>query len=97
MSGAWPPPALLLHLVGSLPGADHDLADPAHRLAVRRHHREGTEIVENVFGRDRLAPDAAFGEGHVLGDAGIEMMADHQHVEMLIDRIARERPGRIGG
>ena len=26
------PPALLLHFVGSLPGADDDFAEPAHRL-----------------------------------------------------------------
>src|SRR5262249_61300781 len=29
------PPALLLHLVGGLPGADDDLAESSHRLAVR--------------------------------------------------------------
>ena len=63
------PAALLLHLVGGLPGADHDLADPAHRLAVGRHHREGAHVVQDVLGGDRLLADAALGEGHVLGDA----------------------------
>ena len=29
--------------------------------------------------------DAALGEGDVLGDARVEVMADHQHVEMLVD------------
>ena len=46
-----------------------DLADAAHRLAVRRHHRERAEVVQDVLGRDRLLADAALGEGDVLGDA----------------------------
>ena len=28
---------------------------------------------------------------------GVEVMAHHQHVEMLVDGVAGERPGRIGG
>ena len=89
--------ALALHLVGRLPGADDDLADPAHRLAVARHHRERAEIVQDVLGGDRFFPDAALGEGEVLGDALVEVMADHQHVEMLVERVAGVGPGRIGG
>ena len=90
------PPALLLHLVGGLPGADDDLADPAHGLAVRRHHRQRAEVVQDVLRRDGLLADAAFGERQVLRDRRIEMVAHHQHVEMLVDGVAGERPGRIG-
>src|SRR5690606_41545512 len=57
------PATLLLHLVRRLPGADDHLAHPAHRLAVRRHHRKRAEVVQDVFGRNRLAPDAAVGKG----------------------------------
>src|SRR3546814_1888208 len=74
---------------------DH-LADPAHRLAVRRDNRERTEIVEDILGGDRLLADTAFGEGEILGDRRIEMMADHQHVEMFVDRVDRERTGGVG-
>ena len=42
------------------------LADPAHRLRVRRVHREDAEVVQHVLGGDRLGPDAALGERHVL-------------------------------
>jgi hypothetical protein len=56
--------------VRRLPGADDDLADAAHGLRVGAHHREGAEVVQDVLGGDGLAADAAFGEGHVLGDAG---------------------------
>ena len=86
---------MALHFVGGLPGADDDLADPPHRLAVRRHHAERAEIVQDVLGGDRFAADAALGKGDVLGDARIEVMAHHQHVEMFVDRVDRERPCRI--
>ena len=89
--------ALLLHLVGGLPGADDDFAEPAHGLRIRRHHRERAEVVQNVFRRDGLFADAAFGEGEIFGDRGIEMVAHHQHVEMLVDGVAGERPRRVGG
>src|SRR3546814_3903467 len=45
------------------------LANPAHGLAVRRHHREGAEIVQDVLGGNRLAADAAVGEGDVFRNA----------------------------
>ena len=51
----------------------------------RAHHADRAEVVENVFGRDRFAANAAFGERHILRQIRIEMMADHQHVEMLVD------------
>ena len=88
--------ALFFHLVGGLPGPDDDFAEPAHRLRVRRNHRERAEIVQDVFGRDGFFSDAAFGEGEVFGNRGIEVVAHHQHVEMLVDGVAGERPGRIG-
>ena len=40
--------------------------------------------------------DAALGEGHVLGDAGVQVVADHQHVEVLVERVDGERPRRVG-
>ena len=90
------PAALRLHLVGRLPGAHDDLADAAHRLAVARHHREHAEVVQHVLGGDRLAPDPALGEREVLGDSRVEVMADHQHVEVLVDRVDGVRHRRVG-
>ena len=40
--------------------------------------------------------DAALGEGDVLGDRRRQVMADHQHVEMLFERVAGVGPGRVG-
>ena len=52
--------------------------------------------MQNILGGDRLLADAAFGEGEILGDRRVEMMAHHQHVEMLVDRVPGEGPRRIG-
>ena len=52
--------------------------------------------MQDVLGRDRLLADAALGECQILGDRRIEVVAHHQHVEMLVDGVARERPRRIG-
>ncbi|EGE57964.1 hypothetical protein RHECNPAF_3500011 [Rhizobium etli CNPAF512] len=90
------PAALALHLVGRLPGADRHFADATHGLAVGRDDRESADIVQDVFGGDRLLADTAFGKGDILGDRRRQMMADHQHVEMLGDGIDRIGPRRIG-
>ncbi len=88
--------ALHLHLVCSLPGPHDDLAHPAHGLRVGRHHRDRADIVQDVFGGDGLAPDARFGKGHIFGDGRVQVVAHHQHVEMLVEGIDRERTGGIG-
>ena len=75
---------------------DH-LADAAHGLTVRGHHRQRADIVQDILRRDGFLADPAFGEGEILGDRGIEMVADHEHVEMLVDRVHREGPRRVGG
>src|SRR5208337_4326291 len=71
-------------------------ADPAHRLRVGAHHAEDAAVMKDVLGPDRLGPDAALGERHVLGDAPRQVVADHQHVEVLVDRVDGDRPGRVG-
>ena len=88
--------ALELHRVRGLPGADDDLADAAHRLRVGAEHADRAEVVQHILGGDGFAPDAALGEGQVLGDAGVEVMADHQHVQVLIDRVDGVGHRRVG-
>jgi len=88
------PPELSLHLVGGLPGADDHFPDAAHRLAVGRHDRQRAQVLQDVFRRDRLLADPAFGEGHVLGNPSVEVMGHHHHVERLFQRIHRVGPRR---
>ena len=87
---------LHFHLVGGLPGANDDFADAAHRLRVGAEHADGAAVVQDVLGGDRLGADAALGEGHVLGHRPRQVMADHEHVQMLVDGVDGERPGRVG-
>ena len=53
---------------------------------------ESDDIMENAPRSCRMSSaaivsraDARLGEGDVLGDRRVEMVADHQHVEMLVD------------
>ncbi len=88
---------LFLHFVRRLPGAEDDFADAAHGLAVGADHRERSEVMEDVFGGDGFAADTAFGERHVFGDARVQVVTDHQHVQVFVDGVAGERSCRIGG
>ena len=79
-----------------LPGANDDLAHAAHRLAVAGEHGERAEIVEQVLRRNRFGADTRLGESDILRQIGIQMMADHEHVEMLVDGVDRVGPRWIG-
>ena len=85
------------HDMGDLPGPGDDLTDPAHRLRVGGGDRQRAHVVQNVLGRDGGRPDAGFGEGQVFGHLRIEVVADQQHVEVLVDGVLGVRQRRIGG
>ena len=51
--------------------------------------------MQNVLCRDGFAADAAFRKGHVLGNGFVEVVADHQHVEMFFERVHGERTSRV--
>ena len=53
-------------------------------------------VVQDVLGRDGFGANAALGKGHVLRHRPRQVMAHHEHVEMLVDGVDGERPGRIG-
>ena len=93
MFGQMPP--LELHLVRRLPGADDHFAHPPHGLRIGRHNTDGAHIVQDILGRNRLTADTRLGEGDVFRHARVQVVADHEHVEMLIHRIDRERHGGI--
>lgn len=51
-----------------VPGASDDFAAVTHGLQVQRHHADGTEIVQDVFGGNDFDVDAGFGEDDVFRD-----------------------------
>ena len=86
-----------LHHMRGLPRSQYHFADATHRLRVRADHRDRAHVVQQVFGGDGRRPDAALGERKIFGHTGIEVMTDHQHVEVFVQRVHRVRPGRVGG
>ncbi len=85
---------MLLHFVRGLPRANDHFADAAHGLAIRRHDRQRTQVVQNVFGRDCFFADAAFSKGDIFRNTTVQVMRDHNHVEGFFERIYGERPRR---
>ena len=55
------------------------------------------EVVQDVLGGDGLGADARLGEGQVLGDLRVEVVADHEHVEVLVDGVHGEGQRGVGG
>ena len=88
--------ALVLHLRGELPGAADHFVDAPHALAVGAEHRDRAEVVQHVLGGDGLRADARLREGHVLRHRRIQVVADHDHVEVLVEGVDRVGVGRIG-
>ena len=51
-------------------------------------HAEGPEVVQDVSSAAIVSRRMQrLGERDVLGDPGIEVVADHEHVEVLVDRV----------
>ncbi|MPN07233.1 hypothetical protein SDC9_154499 [bioreactor metagenome] len=52
--------------------------------------------MQDILGGDGLTANPALGKRNVLGNGRIEVVAYHQHVQMLVDGVDGERPGGIG-
>ncbi len=89
--------ALLLHLVGRLPGPDDHFANAAHRLRIARHDRERPDIVQHILSHHRLGANPGIGEGDILRHLRAQVMADHQHVEVFLDRVHGVGPRGVRG
>ena len=81
----------LTHGVSKLPTASDGFTDAPHPLAVGTDRADRSHVVQDVLGGDRLASDAALGERDVLRDVLVEVVAYHEHVEVLIDGVDGER------
>ncbi len=73
--------------MGGLPGAADDLANAAHGLRVGGDHANCPEVMKDIFGGNRFAANARFGKGDILSDARVKVMANHEHIEVLIKGI----------
>ena len=84
-----------LHHVRGLPGPHHHLADAAHRLSRCRSSRWRRCRAAGPRPRWSRA-DPALGERQVLRHLGVEVVADHQHVEVFVEGVDGVWPGRVG-
>ncbi len=64
-------------------------------LRVRGGDRERAEVVQDVLRGDRGRADPGFGEREILRDGGFQVVADHEHVEMLGDGVHGVRQCRV--
>ena len=78
---------LYFHLMRSLPRPNDNLANTSHCLTIRCNDRKRAHIMQNILSRDRLTPDATLGKGYILWNRFIQMVTDHQHIEMFFQRV----------
>ena len=90
-------PPLHLHLVPRLPGAEDDLTNAPHCLGVGRDDAERPQVMQDILGGDGFPADAGFGERHIFGDAPIQVVAHHQHVQVLFQGVDGVGAGGVGG
>ena len=79
---------LQLILMRRVPRTHNHLTAAAHGLGIRGHHTDSTGVVEHVFGGDGLRADTAVSEGDIFRDVLGQVVAGHDHVEVLVDRVA---------
>ena len=78
---------LTLHLIGGLPCSQDDFTNAAHGLTVGCNNRKCSHVVENIFGCNSFASNAALGKGDVFRDGFIKVMTHHQHIKVLFYRV----------
>mmetsp|Transcript_19164 Transcript_19164/g.47716 ORF Transcript_19164/g.47716 Transcript_19164/m.47716 type:complete len:242 (-) Transcript_19164:161-886(-) len=76
--------SLALHLAGCLPGSGDDLTDTSHGLTVGTDNGNCSHIVQNILCGNGFRSNATLGKRHVLGNARIQVVTNHEHVKMLV-------------
>ena len=89
--------SLAFHLACCLPGTGDDLTDTSHCLGIGAHHAEHTHIVKDILCCDRFRTDTGICKSDIFRDLFVQMVAYHQHVQMLIQSIYSEWHGRVCG
>lgn len=75
---------LQLVLVSRVPRSEDNFATTTHGLGVGRHHADGPEVMEDIFGGDCFRADPRLRKRHVFRDVLGQMMTDHEHVKVLV-------------
>ena len=78
------------HFVGSLPSSADHFSDSSHGLRVRSDQAKCTEVVKDILCCNGFSANARFGERNIFGNLRVQMMTDHQHIQVLVDGINGE-------
>lgn len=89
-------PPLRFILVSCVPSPENDLAASPHGLRVGAHHADGAEVVKHVLCGNSLVANPALGEGDIFGDVSRQVVADHEHVQVLVEGVHGVWPSRVG-
>src|SRR5258708_5747683 len=84
-----------LHLMRRLPGTRNHLTDAPHGLRIAGHHTEDPQIMQDILSGDSLRTDTALGKSDIFTHMRIEMVADHQHIQVLRKSIRGKRHRRV--
>ena len=94
---AWQFTALYFHFVRRLPAAQNHFTHTAHGLAVGAEHADGAQVMQDVFGGNGFFADAAFCKCQVFCNGRVEVMADHQHVDVFVQCVDGVWACGVGG
>lgn len=89
--------ALHFILVCCIPCSENDLATTTHGLRIGRHHADRSQIMKDIFCSNGFGTNTGFGECDIFWNVFGQVMADHQHVKMLVQRIPSIRSRGVGG
>src|SRR5699024_6192817 len=81
---------LFFHAVSDLPSTCDTLANTAHSLRVSTYHTKCTYIMYYVVCSNRFFTDTRICEGNVLWNRSVKMVGNHNHIQMIINRVMCE-------
>ena len=93
----WKRASFVLHFAGCLPCTCDNLAYTAHCLRIRTHHAENTHVMEYILCCDGLRTDSGISKSNVFRNLFVQVMAYHQHVQMLVQCVDGVRHSRVCG
>mmetsp|Transcript_13647 Transcript_13647/g.23251 ORF Transcript_13647/g.23251 Transcript_13647/m.23251 type:complete len:240 (+) Transcript_13647:415-1134(+) len=71
---------LRFHLVSRLPRTTDNLPHTSHSLRIARYNRNGTHVVQNIFGGNRFPTNTGLCKRNILLQRLVQMMTHHEHV-----------------
>ena len=88
--------ALHFHFMRCLPRPCDDFTDTTHRLRIRTHHAKNAQIMQNILCCNGFRANPRVRKSHIFWNIFVQMVTNHEHIEVFINRIDGKRACRIG-